>query len=132
MGPALAGALAHAHGLGIVHRDVKPGNVLVDRDRQVRLTDFGIARLRRRRGRHVPSPRPAWSSGPPPTSRPNRYVERPRPEADIYTLGLVLLEAVTGERAYDGPPAEAAMARLQRPPRVPVLTPWLASLLDCR
>jgi serine/threonine protein kinase len=129
MGAVLAGALAHAHEVGIVHRDVKPGNVLVDRDRSVHLTDFGIARLVD--GAAVTS---ITETGLVVGTAAYLAPEQVRGEAatrasDIYSLGLVLLEAVTGARAYDGPPAEAAVARLQRPPRVPPLAPWLTSLL---
>jgi serine/threonine protein kinase len=129
MGTALAGALAHAHGLGIVHRDVKPGNVLVDRDGNVRLTDFGIARL-------LDSAAVAAITETGLVIGTAAYLapeqvrgETAGPEADVYALGLVLLEALTGERAYAGPPTEAAMARLQRSPEIPVQTPWLASLV---
>jgi len=129
MGAALAGALAHVHDLGIVHRDVKPGNVLVDRDRLVHLTDFGIARLVD--GAAVTS---ITETGVLIGTAAYLAPEQVRGEAatkasDVYSLGLVLLEAVTGARAYDGPPAEAAMARLQHSPRVPLLAPWLTSLL---
>jgi serine/threonine protein kinase len=129
MGAALAGALAHAHELGIVHRDVKPGNVLVDRDGSVHLTDFGIARLV-----DTAAVTSITETGLVIGTAAYLAPEQVRGEAasrasDVYSLGLVLLEAVSGERAYDGPPTEAAMARLQRPPRIPPLTPWLASLL---
>jgi len=129
MGITLAGALAHAHDLGIIHRDVKPGNVLVDRDRQVHLTDFGIARLVD--GAAVTCiTETGLVIGTAAYLSPEQVQGRAATKAsDIYSLGLVLLEAVSGARAYDGSPAEAAMARLHRPPYIPALTPWLRSLL---
>ena len=129
MGIALAGALAHAHGLGIVHRDVKPGNVLVDRDGYAHLTDFGIARL-------VDSSAVADLTetglviGTAAYLAPEQVRGEPvGPEADVYSLGLVVLEAITGARAYPGPLNEAAVARLHRQPEIPVMTPWLGSVL---
>jgi serine/threonine protein kinase len=129
MGIALAGALAHAHQLGIVHRDVKPGNVLVDRDRSVHLSDFGIARL-------VDSAAVTALTDTGLVIGTAAYLapeqvrgETIGPPADVFSLGLVLLEALTGARTYTGPPAEAAVARLQRPPEIPVLMPGLGALL---
>src|SRR5436305_2163608 len=129
MGACLAGALASAHELGIVHRDVKPGNVLVDREGSVHLTDFGIARL--------------VDTSPITSITETGFVigtaaylapEQVRgdgagPEADVYSLGLLLLEALTGERAFEGSPTESALARLERQPAIPPVTPWLAALL---
>ena len=133
MGSSLASALAHAHELGIVHRDVKPGNVLVDRGRAVYLTDFGIARL-------VGSSTvttvtsltdPGLVIGTAAYLAPEQVRgDSVGPKADVYSLGLVLLEAITGERAFAGPPVASALARLEHQPNIPPLTPWLASLLS--
>jgi eukaryotic-like serine/threonine-protein kinase len=129
MGGALAGALAHAHRLGIVHRDVKPSNVLVDRDRSAHLSDFGIARLADSAALTALT-ETGLVIGTAAYLAPEQVRgEYAGPESDVFSLGLVLVEALTGKRAYAGPPAEAAVARLQRPPEIPALTPWLRSLL---
>lgn len=123
LGHQIAEALAHAHSQGVVHRDVKPGNVLVADDGQAYLTDFGIAR--RLDSDRVTAPNSFVGSA--------AYVapEQVRGEvvtatADVYSLGLVLLEALTGHHEYPGPAIEAATARLHRPPRVPpdLPPPW--------
>jgi serine/threonine protein kinase len=99
-----------------VHRDVKPGNVLFDEAGNVHLTDFGIARL---------TDVTAITStglviGTPAYLAPEQVTgEGAKPASDVYALGLVLIEALTGERAFPGPPSEAALARLHRPPDVP-------------
>jgi serine/threonine protein kinase len=133
MGAALASAIAHAHDVGIVHRDVKPGNVLVDSDRSAYLTDFGIARLIGSAA--LTTTISLTDTGLVIGTAAYLAPEQVRgdsvgPPADVYSLGLVLLEAITGERAFAGPPVAAALARLERQPEIPAMTPWLGSLLS--
>ena len=116
MGVVLADALAHAHDIGVVHRDVKPGNVLFDQDGGVHLTDFGIARLTDMTAITATG----LVIGTAAYLAPEQVKgDGASPASDIYALGLVLLEALTGERAYDGSPSEAAVARLHRSPEIP-------------
>lgn len=118
IGAQLAGALDHVHRAGVVHRDVKPSNVLVDDDDRVWLTDFGIARPvddvahQTRTGTTVGSP--AYLA--PEQVRAERTITG---AADVYALGLLLLECLSGRRCYPGPAVEAALARLTRPPEIP-------------
>jgi eukaryotic-like serine/threonine-protein kinase len=123
----LAEALAHAHGLTVVHRDVKPANVLFEADGRPRLSDFGTARL-------------AGMSGVTATGMVIGTAHYLAPEqvkgqgvgvaADVYALGLVVLECLTGARCYPGTWTEAALARLHRPPDIPDDLPaWLREVL---
>jgi eukaryotic-like serine/threonine-protein kinase len=97
IGEAVAAGLAAAHQVGITHRDVKPGNVLVCDDGQVKLTDFGIARnvsekTITRTGIMLGSPcyiAPEVAAGDPVT-----------PSADLWGLGATLFAAVEGEPPY--------------------------------
>jgi hypothetical protein len=120
MGATLADALAHVHTNGVVHRDVKPGNVLLDGDGRAQLTDFGIARL-------VDATR-VTATGLVVGTAAYMAPEQVRgevvgPPADVYALGLVLLEAVSGRREFEGGALEAAIARLHRSPVVPGSVP---------
>jgi serine/threonine protein kinase len=125
-GLGLAEALAYAHGLGVVHRDVKPSNVLLDRDPfRPRLADFDIARLAGDAERTA-----GTGIGTAAYVAPEQLDGRVGPPADVYALGLVLIECLTGEVCFPGSMAEAALARLQRSPAVPTdLAPWLRQTL---
>ncbi|MFF7857843.1 protein kinase [Streptomyces sp. NPDC007904] len=116
LGAGLARALAHAHEAGIVHRDVKPSNIILDASGHPHLTDFGISRLldaTTRTASGVLIGTAAYLS-------PEQVLGRPvGPPADIYALGLVLLECLTTRLEYEGAPLEAAIARLHRPPELP-------------
>ncbi len=120
IGARVAEGLDHVHSQAMVHRDVKPANVLLRRDGGVRLTDFGIARL-------VDAAKVTSTGlmiGTASYLAPEQVTGEPvGPPADVYALGLVLLEALTGRREYAGPAVEAAMARLSRAPEIPTTLP---------
>jgi serine/threonine protein kinase len=117
IGAEVADALASAHAQQVVHRDVKPGNVLLGSDGRVRLADFGIARLIGDTVRHTQT---GHAIGTPAYLSPEQiHGDEVTPAVDIYSLGLVLIEALSGERPFPGTPAESALARLNRPPDVP-------------
>jgi hypothetical protein len=126
-GERLASALAYAHRLGVVHRDVKPSNVLLDGEAALpRLADFGIARLTG--GTRLTTT--GACIGTAAYVAPEQLEGRVGPEADVYALGLVLIECLTGEVCFPGSVAEAAIARLHRAPAVPDdLPPWLQHTL---
>ncbi len=120
IGARLADALAHVHGAGIVHRDLKPANVLLGADGP-RLADFGIARALD--GTAVTGT--GYVVGTAAYLAPEQVRgEWVGPEADVYALGLVLLESLTGRREYPGALVESATARLHRPPGIPTGLPF--------
>jgi serine/threonine protein kinase len=121
VGTQLAETLAYVHESGFIHRDVKPGNVLLSRDDRVLLADFGIARLLQ----NAPAATETGTMlGTAAYLAPEQVRGEPvTPAEDVYSLGLVLLEALTCERAYPGTAAEAAVARLVRPPDIPASLP---------
>jgi serine/threonine protein kinase len=123
-GAQVADALRYVHGEGIVHRDVTPANVLLARDGRVLLADFGIARLAADTAHLTAQGLMVGTVG---------YLSPEQvtggdvgPAADIYALGLTLLEALTGVQAYPGSALEAALARLTAPPLIPdaLPPPW--------
>lgn len=107
MGEQMADALAAAHGRGVLHRDVKPGNIMMAARGDARLTDFGLAR---------PMPGPASPTTQQSVSQlqhdiagtlgyisPEQILGRAlEPSSDIFSLGAVLYEAATGRRAFTG------------------------------
>ncbi|MQA12984.1 MAG: protein kinase [Pseudonocardiaceae bacterium] len=116
IGTDLADVLAYVHEQGVVHRDVKPSNVLLGHDGRVRLADFGISRLAGASGLTTGDATLGTASYMAPEQVQG---DRVGPPADVYALGLVLLEAVTGEVEYPGGGWEAAAERLSRAPAVP-------------
>jgi eukaryotic-like serine/threonine-protein kinase len=112
-----ARALQAAHQRGIVHRDVKPGNIMIDREGRVKVADFGIARAVAESQMTLPGTTlgsvhyfsPEQARGEPTTAA-----------SDIYSLGIVLFELLTGHRPWEADSAAAvAMARLAGPPPDP-------------
>ena len=104
----VANALAYAHAQGIVHCDLKPGNILVDQDGEPRIIDFGLARvLGRRRGR-APEGTPAYMA-------PEQVLcsaGAGDPLVDVYSLGVCLYEALTGLRPFDGGTSQLIFDRI--------------------
>jgi eukaryotic-like serine/threonine-protein kinase len=109
-----ADALAAAHAQGIVHRDVKPANLLLRPDGTLVLTDFGIART----GGATSITTPGEVLGTPSYLAPEQVIGQPAtPRSDIYSLGVVAYECLAGRRPFDADnPYGSAMRRLHEPP----------------
>jgi eukaryotic-like serine/threonine-protein kinase len=120
IGAQLADALAYVHAHDVVHRDIKPSNVLVDASGACHLTDFGLARALGAAHLTVSGEFVGTAA----YVAPEQITDVDTgPPADIYALGLVLLECLTGHPEYTGTTVETALARLARPPRIPDTLP---------
>ncbi|MCS7477063.1 serine/threonine-protein kinase [Umezawaea endophytica] len=128
LGAAVADALAHVHDRGVVHRDVKPSNILLDEGGTPYLADFGLA--------HSVGSTRFTRTGLIVGTAAYLAPEQVRgaevdSAADVYALGLVLLECLTGRCEYTGSDVEAIVSRLHRSPVVPEGLPAdLARLLE--
>lgn len=111
-------ALQAAHSAGLVHRDIKPGNLLITPDHRVKITDFGIARI----ADQVPLTATGQVMGTVQYLSPEQASGHPAsPSTDIYSLGIVAYEALAGKRPFTGESQVAiAMAQInEAPPELP-------------
>ncbi len=115
VGRGIAKALDYAHERGVIHRDVKPANVIIDREGQIYLTDFGLAKDIHRDSlgdvfgtAHYIAPEQARSSN------------DVQPQSDVYALGVILYEMLTGVVPFDDPsPVVVALQHVNRAPPKP-------------
>ena len=132
IGIALLGALEVAHAHGVLHRDVKPANVLICSDGRCVLTDFGVARM----PTDVQLTTPGMVLGSPHFISPERAMGSDfGPPSDLFSLGVTLFTAVEGRPPFDkGDPIETMHAVVEDPPapavRAGSLTPVLMGLLE--
>jgi len=103
IGKQVAAGLAEAHRLGVIHRDLKPQNIMIDREGTARIMDFGIARLSRadrsRTGRGVMIGTPDYMS---PEQAEGAEIDA---RSDLYSLGAMLFEMATGRLPFEAPTA---------------------------
>ena len=127
----IAQGLAAAHASGIVHRDLKPANILLRDDGHACISDFGVARstgAERRTGTGILVGTPDYVS--PEQARGGEV----GPRSDLYALGLILYEMLSGRRAFDGTtPSESLAQRQLRAPMPlrqlrPEIAPWIDRL----
>ena len=116
LGADVSAGLAHAHERGVIHRDIKPHNILLDERGQPKLTDFGIARAldatqATQTGSYLGT---ALYSSP-----EQLQGERVTPKSDVYSLGIALYQASTGQAPFAGTPIEVASQHVSRPPTTP-------------
>lgn len=117
IGRQVASALAYAHKSGIVHRDIKPHNIILSREGQVKVTDFGIARVQK--GGQLTQTGSVMGTA--------QYIspeqaqgKETTPSTDIYSLGIVLYELLTGSVPFDGESAVAvALKQVNEHPVAP-------------
>ncbi|GAA2153454.1 serine/threonine-protein kinase [Actinomadura napierensis] len=132
IGARLLEALTAAHGQGIVHRDVKPANVLLAEDGRIVLTDFGIAAL----DGDPALTREGALVGSPGFIAPERLRDEPAgPASDLWSLGATLYTAVEGRAPFDGPAPLAALGATVTgeapfPERADALAPVLLCMLE--
>ncbi len=127
----LADALSYAHRQGIIHRDIKPVNVLMDLARRPILSDFGIAKALASTNDHLT--RPGAGVGTPEYMSPEQCQGKPVDgRSDIYALGVMLFEAMAGRPPFQGDnyPALAHSHIYETPPRPVTLNPTLPPFFE--
>jgi serine/threonine-protein kinase len=109
-------AMTYVHGRGVIHRDIKPQNVLITRDCQVRVTDFGLAKVWGvTHGTRGAMGTPFYMS--PEQIRDASKVDQ---RSDIFSFGVMLYEMLTGQRAFEGESVYQVMYQImEAEPRVP-------------
>jgi hypothetical protein len=123
IGARLADALAYVHQRGVIHRDVKPSNILLSATGEAWLGDFGIAKLHEASAMTMTGATMGTVSYMAPEQLEDSQVG---PPADIWSLGVILLECLTGQRVYEGTPSEVMARRLAGPIVLPaeLPVPW--------
>jgi serine/threonine protein kinase len=134
LGVALADALAYVHERGIVHRDVKPSNILMTPSGEVKVGDFGVAQVHDASTLTIAGSMLGTVSYMAPEQLEDAQVG---PSADVWSLGIVLLECLIGRRVYEGSPSEIVARRLREPVPLPadLPVPWkilFGGMLDHR
>ncbi len=124
-----AEGLAYAHDHDVVHRDIKPANLMIVRDGLVKITDFGIARMRSSEVRT----QTGVVLGSPRYMSPEQVVgKRAEPRSDIFSLGVILYEMATGKAPFAGEDVSAIMFQILNfvPPPPSSLNPDAPEMLD--
>jgi len=125
----VAEGLSEAHKLGIVHRDLKPGNVMIDKEGQAKIMDFGIARAMREKG----ITGEGAIIGTPEYMSPEQFEGKEADQrADLYALGVILFEMVTGRVPFEGdtPFSIANKQKSELPPIPKKLAPQIPENLN--
>lgn len=132
-GAQIADALDYAHQRNVVHRDVKPANILIHADGRLMLSDFGLAKILSTGAPVAKRNRP--DAGTPEYMAPEQIEGQSDPRSDIYGLGVVLYLLLTGKLPFTGPTPGAVMeehlTRLAEPPRRinPAVTPAMDAVV---
>ena len=137
----LVSGLAEAHHKGFVHRDLKPCNIVVSRDdagrEQLKILDFGIVASLHQRMANPRMTKTGFIVGTPTYMAPEQVdAKLVSPQADVYALGIILYEMLTGAPPFDGSFEQVLVAKMTRPlpplPQAGELGPLISSMVDAQ
>jgi protein kinase-like protein len=137
IGRQVADALGHAHGFGVVHRDIKPDNILLDSSGHVLVTDFGIAKAAQEASGTGQLTTEGMVVGTPQYMSPEQATgDAIDARSDIYALGVVLYQMLAGSPPFDGESAQSILMKQATATPVPIrqlrtdVSPALAAVVE--